>query len=127
MIELKNDELVISFPDVHKDALLKINFQRTLRIPDDGKEHYLPPGIGRFPIRHVDDFEARVPSSWSEHGGVMLPMYQSEAMWLSFSSPCEYPFAVKVAAGKINAVTGEGWVNGINRNPQNYMQIPGQP
>ena len=30
MIELKNDSLVFSFPEVHKDAKLTISFQRTL-------------------------------------------------------------------------------------------------
>ncbi len=127
MIELKNDELVFSFPEVHKDAVLRVGFQRTLRIPDDGKTHYLPPGLGHFPLKHVDDYTYHVPQSWSLHGGVMMPMFQSEAMWLSFSSPNDYPFAVKVAAGKINAVTGDGWMNGLNRDPQDYMQIPRQP
>jgi hypothetical protein len=56
----------------------------------------------------------------------MLPMYQSEAMWLNFSSH-GYPFALKVATGKINAVTGETWIDGIHRNPQDYLVIPNQP
>ena len=34
----------------------------------------------------------------------MLPMYQSEAMWLNFDSPSGYPFAIRIAAGKIDAV-----------------------
>ena len=38
MIELKNDSLVFSFPEVHPDARLTIYFQRTLRIPDDGQD-----------------------------------------------------------------------------------------
>jgi hypothetical protein len=54
-------------------------------------------------------------------------MYQSEAMWLHFSSPRGYPFAVKVATGKINAVTGEEWRDGLNRGPQDYLPIPEQP
>src|SRR5213079_3168726 len=83
---------------------LKIEFQRTLRIPDDGKIYPLPAGFGRFPIRHVDDYKDTVPAPWIERGGVLMPMYQSEALWIRFST-C-YPFAVKVAAGKINAVTG---------------------
>ena len=74
MIELKDDALVFSFPDVHRDAVLSIDFQRTLRIPDDDSEYPLPPGMGRFPVRHVDDFAARVPERWLSHGGVMLPM-----------------------------------------------------
>ena len=125
MIELKRDQLVFQFPDVHPDAELRIDFQRTLRIPDDGKEYPLPPGFGRFPLRHVDDFAASVPDAWLTHGGVMLPMYQSEALWLLFLG--QYPFAVKVAAGKIDAVTGKNWSEGLNRKPQDYMSTHRQP
>ena len=125
MIELKKDALEFRFPEVHKDAVLRIELQRTLRIPDDGKTYSLPPGLGRFPLRHVDDFAERVPSTWLKRGGAMLPMYQSEALWLNFSS--EYPFAVKVATGKINAVTGDAWNDGLHRRPQDYLSIPQQP
>lgn len=127
MMELNGDALVFRFPEVHADAELRVAFQRTLRIPDDGGAYPLPPGLGSFPLRHVDDFAERVPEAWMRHGGVMLPMYQSEAMWLQFSSPRRYPFAIKVATGKINAVTGETWRDGLNRGPQDYMVSPGQP
>ena len=127
MIELRNDSLAFSFPEVHADARLEVEFQRTLRIPDDGKNYPLPPGLGRFPLRHVDDFTGRVPAEWVKHGGVMLPMYQAEALWINFRSPTGYPFAVKVATGKINAVTGENWRDGLNRGPQDYVAVPGQP
>ncbi len=127
MIELKSDTLIVRFPDIHEDAILHIDFQRTLRIPDDDSDYPLPPGLGAFPMRHVDDHAARVPSSWIEHGGVMLPMYQSEAMWISFAGGNGYPFALKVAAGKINAVTGETWSDGLERDPQDYMVVPNQP
>ena len=46
MIELRDDELVFSFPEVHPQATLSIQFQRTLRIPDDNKTYPLPPGLG---------------------------------------------------------------------------------
>jgi len=127
MIELKHDSLNFEFPDVHEDARMSINFQRTLRIADDGEVHYLPPGLGNFPLRHIDDFASTVPESWKEHGGVMLPMWQSEAMWLSFGFLSEYPCLVKVATGKINAVSGEQWREGAHRDPQDYMVVPGQP
>jgi len=127
MIELRNDSLVFAFPEVHPDARLEVEFQRTLRIPDDGKSYPLPPGLGRFPLRHVDDHSARLPAEWVRHGGVMLPMYQAEALWINFRSPTGYPFAVKVATGKINAVTGESWRDGLNRGPQDYVAVPGQP
>ena len=45
MIELKNDFLTFSFPEVHPEAQLTIDFQRTLRIPDDEKDYPLPPGF----------------------------------------------------------------------------------
>lgn len=145
MIELRKDGLVFSFPDVHERAAFQVDFQRTLRIPDDGTDYFLPPGLGRFPLRHVDDFAAGVPEPWIAHGGVMLPMYQSEAMWLNFTSlpgaglddddedgyrygrGFTYPFAVKIATGKINAVTGEEWEDGLNRDPQDYVVLPKQP
>ncbi|HEX6746104.1 MAG TPA: hypothetical protein VF092_02230 [Longimicrobium sp.] len=127
MIELRDDVLAFSFPDVHPDARVEIELQRTLRIPDDGRNYPLPPGLGRFPLRHVDDFAGRVPEDWRRHGGVMLPMYQAEALWLNFRSPTGYPFAVKIATGKINAVTGEQWREGLHRGPQDYVTVPGQP
>lgn len=127
MIELKRDALAFSFPEVHSKAHMSVDFQRTLRIPDDDSTYPLPPGLGRFPVRHVDDFAAEVPRDWIEHGGVALPMYQSEAMWLNFHSPAGYPFALKVAAGKICAVTGETWRNELGRRPQDYLVVPTQP
>lgn len=125
MIELRNDQLIIGFPDVHADATVSIDLQRTLRIPDDGRDYPLPPGLGAFPLRHVDDYASRVPGLWKKHGGVMLPMYQSEALWLNFYG--SYPFALKVATGKINAITGEDWSDGLHRDPQDYMVTPTQP
>jgi len=127
MIQLERNRLRFRFPEVHPDAELTVSFQRTLRIPDDGEDYALPPGLGRFPVRHVDDHAENVPPKWLRHGGVLLPMYQAEAMWLDFSSPSGYPFAVKVAAGKINAVTGEGWDDDLHRNPQDYVMVPEQP
>lgn len=133
MIELTSDQLKFSFPNVHPQAKLTIEFQRTLRIPDDDKTYPLPPGLGAFPLKHVDDFANSVSPTWLQRGGVMLPMYQSEAMWLRFDSEmitdryASYPFAIKVATGKQCAVSGESWSEGISRDPQNYMVAPTQP
>ncbi len=125
MIELQNDQLEFRFPEVHEHASLTISFQRTLRIPDDNRDYPLPPGLGRFPLTHVDDHADGVPETWVRHGGVMLPMHQAEAMWISFHA--DYPMAVKVAAGKINALTGQRWKNEISKRPQDYLVVPGQP
>jgi hypothetical protein len=133
MIELKNDILIFSFPEVHPEARLKITMQRTLRIPDDGAAYPLPPGVGRFPVRHIDDYAENIPQSWLQRGGVIVPMYQAEALWLNFDSEfvvCNnksYPFAVKIATGKINAITGEQWDNRLSATPQDYIVVPEQP
>lgn len=124
-IQLRNDQLVFRFPEVHEEAELGIEFQRTLRIPDDNREHYLPPGLGRFPLYRVDDYPDNLPDSWEEHGGVFLPMYQTEALWINFRA--DYPMAVKIAAGKVNAVTGEEWEDKLSRQPQDYAVVPEQP
>ena len=125
MIELRHDTLSFSFPEVHEEARCSISFSRTLRIPDDDREYPLPPGMGEFPLHHVDDYGGRLPKLWSDHGGVFMPMYQAEALWISFAG--EYPMAVKVAAGKVDAVTGQPFGNGLNRRPQDYVVIPDQP
>ncbi len=106
-------------------ASVGVEFQRTLRIPDDGEVYPLPAGLGRFPLRHIDDYEEAVPASWRKRGGVMMPMHQSEALWLNFTG--QYPFAVKVGTGKINAVTGDAWAADLQRDPQDYLVRPEQP
>lgn len=51
-------------------------------------------------------------------------MDQSKALWISFS--VSYSFAVKIAAGKINAVSGAAWTAELHSEPQDYV-VPGQP
>jgi hypothetical protein len=88
---------------------LRIAFERTLRIPDDGGIYPLPPGLGEFPIRRVADYASRIPERWRETGGVFIPMYQREAMWIYFVSGDWTPNAVKVGVGGIRAVSGAAW------------------
>lgn len=113
------------FPKVHPKAEMDITFQRTLRIPDDGKDYPLPAGLGRLPLRYVEDCEGELSEHALNRGGILMPMYQSEATWIDFT--CLYPMAIKIAAGKINAVTGEPWSNGLHVEPQDYMVAPEQP
>lgn len=123
-ISISDDQLGFRFLGIHMIANLKIDFQRTLRIPDDKRTHYLPPGLGRFPLSRVDDYPDNLADTWMEHGGVFLPMYQAEALWICFQG--DYPMAVKIAAGKVNAVTGEEWNDDLTGDPQNYVVIPDQ-
>jgi len=106
-------------------ADVTIHFRRTLRIPDDGRKYPLPAGLGSFPLRSVDDYSDAAPEEWRKRGGLAMPMYQSEALWIAFQS--RFPFAVKIAAGKINAVSGGAWSGKLQRKPQNYIVVPDQP
>lgn len=132
------DKLVFHFNDIKGKPKLELSFQRTLRVPDSGEVNYLPPGLGRFELRHIADYADKLPASWVKHGGVLLPMWQAEAMWLNFDSEDDWPFALKVGAGKICAVTGESWSRGLRQitsyskedgleSTQNYLPIPAQP
>ena len=132
MPTLEDDALTFRFPAIDEDVSFSIDFQRTLRIPDSDKTYSLPPGLGSFPLRHVEDYSSKLPSATNERGGVILPMWQAEAMWLNFNNDgpsydLDFPVAIKIAAGKINAVTGEAWRQGLHRKPQDYMVSPDQP
>ena len=133
MITLEQESLSFRFPDVHENAICDIEFQRTLRIPDDDTDYPLPPGLGPFPLRHLDDYADRLPEEWHKRGGVIAPMHQAEAMWINFKPDYRYrversyPFAVKIATGKICAVTGESWTDHLNSDPQDYVVLPEQP
>jgi len=101
-----------------------VEFQRTLRIPETGL-HHLPPGLGRFPLRRVEDYPDTVPPEWLARGGVMLPIYQREAMWLSFDA--SEPAALQVGVGKVCSVSGLPWIEHLVKDPQNYVVLPDQP
>jgi len=132
MLELKNNVLHFSFPEVHPDARVSMEFQRTLRIPDDGKQYSLPPGLGMFPTLKVDDLSPeRIPTAWKEHGGVVIPMFQSEALWIKFTGhfpgnrSSAYPFAIRIATGKVSALTGKVFVKKLKEG--DYLVVPDQP
>ncbi|GGW46364.1 hypothetical protein GCM10010503_23850 [Streptomyces lucensis JCM 4490] len=102
-----------------------VRFVRTLRLPETGT-HPLPPGLGEFPVRRVADYAGTVPAEWLARGGVMLPVYLREAMWLSFTGTTE-PAALQVGVGKVCAVSGKPWSGRLARRPQNYVVLPRQP
>lgn len=102
-----------------------VRFIRTLRLPESGT-HALPPGLGEFPVRRVTDHADTVPQAWRARGGVMLPVYLREAMWLSFGGTAE-PAALQVGVGKVCAVSGKPWSDRLRRKPQNYVVLPRQP
>ena len=60
-----------------------------------------------------------------------MPMWQREALWMSFNAPHDANYSLRVSVGRINAVSGLK----INENPeesegskgvQDYVVVPGQ-
>ena len=127
------NRLEFRFPELHPNAGVNITFKRTLRLPDDGNEHFLPPGLGSFPLRHVEDFNLGNQEALKSRGGIIMPMFQADALWLNFEPLISdeetegYPVAIKIGTGKVCAVSGDKWTGGLNQDPQDYIVVPEQP
>jgi hypothetical protein len=119
-------EIAIEQQRIRVGERFSISFQRTLRIPDDGRTYPLPPGLGAFPLFKVEDYRDRVPRLWQAQGGAFIPMYQREALWLGFSAAAWKPNAVKVAVGMINTISGARYDERLHADPQDYLVCPPQ-
>jgi hypothetical protein len=104
-----------------------VAFQRTLRIPEDGRVYPLPPGLGRLPVAPIEELGDAAPVSPPADSAVFIPLYQREALWLAFEGTDWKPNAVQVAVGGVNAVSGEPWEERLADDPQNYLVCPNQP
>ena len=103
-----------------------ISFNRTLRIPEDGRAYPLPAGFGRLPILRVEDYAERVPEQWLEQGGFIIPLYQREALFLEFAGVKWRPTIAKVSVGRVNAISGKEHDLKIRPHRQDYVVIPDQ-
>ncbi|KAK2846370.1 hypothetical protein FQN49_005792 [Arthroderma sp. PD_2] len=115
---------------------LRMEFQRTTRMPDDQKLHHLPASLGSFRLYNVSDYSDRLPEDIVKAGGVFLPMWQREALWINFTEKPGLKLketALRIYVGKINAVTGKKMddaaeASGDKDDPvQDYVVVPGQP
>src|SRR5215467_14475382 len=112
---------------LHFGSRFSIGFQRTIRVPNDGRTYPLPPGLGAFAVHRVEDYAGRVPRDWLEGGGFFIALYQREALWLDFRGASWKPNALKIGAGSINAVTGDPFDEVLRASPQDYLVSPPQP
>ena len=124
MITLEQNNLHIDFSSIFQGAKGRIRFYRTLRLPDDGTIHHLPSQLGEFSLRHIVD-SATIPFHMRKKGGVMLPIYQAEAIWIDFKA--DYPIALKIGCGKINAISGKPWCEELLEDEKDYIVLPEQP
>ncbi len=100
--------------------------ERTLRVPDDGKEYPLPPSFGPFPVFPFAAYKKKLPVEWRGRARFFVPIRQWEALWFSFDAPGWRPNAIQILAGGINVLTGDS-AGRLRRNPQNYIVCPEQP
>ena len=102
-----------------------MRLERTLRVPDDGRSYPLPPSFGAFPLYRTRDYPAMRAAA--SRGEFFVPVYQWEALWLSFEAAEWKPNAVQVAAGGVNVLSGEAFPARLGSRPQNYLVCPLQP
>lgn len=130
---MKTWSIAVESERVRVGERFAISFQRTLRIPDDGKVYPLPPSLGLFPVRRATEYRQRLPAGVGGlneaelERAVFIPMYQREALWLAFEAAAWKPNVVKIGLGKVNALTGAGWNAGLHDSPQDYLVCPDQP
>ncbi|WP_242122124.1 trypsin-like serine peptidase [Sphingomonas lacusdianchii] len=111
------------------DGRLWIGFERTLRLPNYGKRHPLPAGLGALPIRRAAELSDRLPEAWRQRVGaddILLPLHDREALFVLFVPAERSAFAVKVAAGGINAVSGAPFDAQVRNAAQDYLVCPPQ-
>jgi hypothetical protein len=68
MVPIRVEQDVVRFGE-----RFSVSFQRTLRIPNDGKSYPMPPGLGTFPIDQVAAFADRLPDDWRQPNALFLP------------------------------------------------------
>ena len=91
---------------------MSIRFERTLRVSEDGL-NVLPPSLGEFPLRPVDPTVTGLPDHVRDRGGVLMPIYVREAMWINLDS--DEPVAVQIGAGGRCVVSGRALVDRLTQ------------
>ncbi|KAL2018083.1 hypothetical protein VTK56DRAFT_1269 [Thermocarpiscus australiensis] len=111
---------------------IRIRLKRTLRLPDDDKVYDLPAEFRSFPLFNAAQFQKTLPEAMELKGGLLVAMYQREAMFLEFDfwgrGPHCRRMALRVLMGGVNTISGEAKQSGDNfaGDTQDYIVIPGQ-
>ncbi|KAH0559956.1 hypothetical protein GP486_003522 [Trichoglossum hirsutum] len=110
---------------------MTITFDRTLRIPENGKAYHLPAILGTFPVLSTEYFKRLLPPTMPQKGGVFLPMFQREALVISLRSSEDEEieaahYAIRVYAGSVNAISGGLGQDLTVGTKQDYILAPRQ-
>ncbi|WP_354699036.1 hypothetical protein DSM112329_04740 [Paraconexibacter sp. AEG42_29] len=106
-----------------------VTLQRTLRIPDDGGDHPLPPSLGAMPTLPAAELAPAARDLLgigdADH---VVALRDGEALWLSFAARSWHPSVLKVGLGATCAVTGGEFRNAPpRRGEQDYLVVQDQP
>lgn len=107
-------------------------------MPDDNRLHQLPASLGYYDLFNVEAYAGRLPANIRQAGGVFLPMWQREAMWINFEL-AGHPkilqwatkYAMRIFVGRVNAISGlmmdqESQEVDASAQIHDYIVIPGQ-
>ncbi|KAJ7841364.1 hypothetical protein B0H14DRAFT_2586961 [Mycena olivaceomarginata] len=84
-------------------------FHRTLRVPESSNQtpSQLPPDLGQYPLLPISNLEeARLPVSMRGKGGFIMPMFNKEALWISFAGSSGNAVKVSLHLPGVNVVSG---------------------
>ena len=103
---------------------LAVKFQHPPRPPDDARIYVFPAGLEELPLCPTTDFPETLPTSWLNQTAFLMPMNPSDPFLMRFTA--NYPFAVKVAVGNLDRVTGEPSFAGLQKEQRNYLVVSGE-
>jgi len=139
-VRMRKHATKLTIMDEYNYDELEISVNRTLRVPEDGTVYNLPALFGPFPLLSVDRLRGRLPDAMTKKSGLLIPVFQREALSLGFK-PVLKPglkditldpsrqrgsFAVKVLAGSVNVVSGSLFRSDDENTGQDYIVAPNQ-
>jgi len=101
---------------------LIVKFQHPPRPRDDAKIYVFSAGLEELPLCPTTGFPDTLPASWLKQTDFLMPMNPSDPFLMRFTA--NYPFAVKVAVGNLDRVTGEPPLSSLQKEPPNYLVFP---
>lgn len=106
------------------EPILQISLDRTLRVPEDNSIYGLPALFSPFPLLPVEEYKKTLPVEMVKKSGLVIPMFQREAVALNFYGQPYSNVAVKVLAGTVNTLSGVAGIPGGEVPHQNHIVAP---
>jgi hypothetical protein len=121
---LRKAALVAAGSNTDSPPQLTVKFQHPPRPPDNAKIYVFSAGLEELPLCPATDFPGTLPASWLKQTAFLMPMNPSDAFLIRFTA--NYPFALKVTVGNLDALTREASLFGLQKEPRNYLVVSGE-